>query len=259
MRRILTFTYGLLAYLAFFVTILWAIFFVGDILVPKTINSGTPGPVTTAVIVNCFFLALFAIQHTIMARQGFKRWVTRYIPHTVERSTYVMVASAILLMMFYQWRPITTIVWDVENPAGRVMLNAMFWAGWAMVFLATFLINHFDLFGLRQVYFALRQRAYESLPFRTTALYKFVRHPLLLGFLIAFWATPTMTMGHLLFAVMTTGYILAGIQFEERDLEKNHGEVYRQYKDRVPMLIPYKGSIGDALEVEAMQPDRQRA
>jgi protein-S-isoprenylcysteine O-methyltransferase Ste14 len=259
MRRFLTFTYGLLAYFAFFVTILWAIFFVGDILVPKTINSGTPGPVTTAIIVNCSFLALFAIQHTIMARQGFKRWITKFIPQSIERSTYVMAASAILLMMFYQWRPITTVVWDVENTTARMALTAMFWTGWALVFLSTFLINHFDLFGLRQVYFAFRQRAYESLPFRTTALYKFVRHPLLLGFVIAFWSTPVMTTGHLLFAVMTTGYILVGIQFEERDLEKHHGAIYRQYKDRVPMLIPYKGSIGNDMTVDTVEIGKQRA
>lgn len=259
MRRILTFAYGLLAYIAFFVTILWAIFFVGDILVPKTIDSGTPGPIGIAMLVNCSLLALFAIQHTVMARQGFKQWIAKMIPKEMERSTFVLASSAVLLLLFYQWRPILTVVWDIENPAGRMLLQAMFWIGWGLVFLSTFFINHFDLFGLRQSYFALRNRAYESIAFRTTALYKFVRHPLLLGFLIAFWATPVMTAGHLLFAIMTTGYILVGIQFEERDLAKQHGDIYRQYKEQVPMLVPYKGPVGASLDTAPMQIGKQRA
>ena len=242
MSRIAAFLYGIVAYVIFLGSFLYAIPFVGGFLVPRTLDAGGPEASTsTALLVNGGLLALFAVQHSGMARQGFKRWLTRVVPKSVERSTYVLISSLILCLLFWQWRPMPEVVWDVEAAWARNLLWGLFWAGWALVLVSTFLINHFDLFGLRQVWLRLRERAYEPLEFRTRFLYKYVRHPLLLGFIVAFWAAPTMTVGHLLFAVATTGYTLLAIPLEERDLVRFHGEAYERYREQTPALVPLPG------------------
>jgi len=238
MSRMLVFVYGVIAYAAFVAAILYLIGFTGAVVVPKHINSGPAVPLGPAVAVNLALVLLFAVQHTIMARGPFKAWLTRWIPAAAERSTFVLVASLILLLLFWQWRPIDAMVWDLRHPALRTALWALFAFGWALVFASSFLIDHFDLFGLRQVMLHLRRREYRHHPFLERSIYKLVRHPLMLGFLIAFWAAPTMTAGHLLFAGAMTGYILIGIRFEERDLVRHHGSEYADYRQRTPMLIP---------------------
>ena len=243
-KRAIVFLYGVLSYLLFLGTFLYAIGFVGNLVVPRSIDSPREGSFGGALAVDVALLLLFAVQHSGMARRGFKNFLTRFIPAAAERSTYVLFASVALIVMFAFWRPLGGTVWDVQQPVAVAALYALSVFGWLLVLIATFLINHFDLFGLRQVCLYLVSTEYRAIDFRTPGPYRLIRHPLYAGFLFAFWATPTMTMTHLLFAVATTGYILIAIQLEERDLVANLGDVYRVYRRRVPMLIPFMGAAG---------------
>ena len=241
MKRIAAFAYGLISYVIFFATFLYAIGFVGNLFVPRSIDSTPDGPLGQALLINALLLGLFAVQHSVMARPGFKRWWTRIVAKPVERSTYVLFSSLALIALFAFWQPIGGVIWNVQDPVGRVVLYGLCTLGWGLVLVATFLISHFDLFGLRQVWFYLRGEEYRAMAFVTPGPYRLVRHPIYVGFIIAFWATPTMTAAHLFFALLTTAYILIGIRFEERDLVTYHGARYSEYSKQVPMLMPRLG------------------
>ncbi len=234
----LAFVYGTLAYTLFLGVFLYLIGFLGNVFVPKSIDSPAQAASGVALLVNLLLVSVFGLQHTVMARVRFKEWWTRFVPLPIERSTYVLFTCLVLGLIFWQWRPMPGVIWEVESFAGRVSLWALFWTGWALVLLSTFLIDHFDLFGMRQVHLYARGRAYRHLDFQISGLYRYVRHPLLLGFLIAFWVTPLMTVGHLVFAAAMTTYILVAVQFEERDLARFYGKPYEDYRRRVPMLLP---------------------
>jgi protein-S-isoprenylcysteine O-methyltransferase Ste14 len=246
LKRISFFAYGLACYAIFLATFCYAIAFVGGFLVPAQLDAPSSAPLGEAIAINCGLLAVFAIQHSVMARRWFKERWTQIVPWTIERSTYVLFASLALLLLFWQWRPIGIEIWTVEAPFARALLWAAFAAGWGTVLVVTFLINHFDLFGLRQVWLPLVGKPYTRVEFRTPLPYRYVRHPLYFGFLLAFWATPHMTFAHLLFALATTAYIVLAIQFEERDLVAEHGAAYQEYRRRVPMLLPGRPLKGDA-------------
>ncbi|HZN05834.1 MAG TPA: isoprenylcysteine carboxylmethyltransferase family protein [Pyrinomonadaceae bacterium] len=239
-NRVTTFLYGVVSYLIFFATFLYAIGFLGNVGVPKSIDSGRTAPLGVALLINAGLLAIFAVQHSVMARPWFKRMWTRVIPKEAERSTYVLISSLALILLFWLWQPIGGVIWNVEQPTLRMVLYGLFALGFAIVLLSTFLINHFDLFGLRQVYLYLRGKEYTQLRFGTPLLYRHVRHPLYLGWLLAFWATPTMTIAHLVFAIATTVYIFMAIQFEEKDLLDTFGDDYRRYRENVPMIVPVR-------------------
>lgn len=238
--RISAFIYGIVCYGIFLGTFLYAIGFVGNAIVPRSIDSAANTTLANAFVINFSLLAIFGLQHSLMARQWFKAWWTQIIPKPVERSTYVLFSSLCLIALFYFWQPMGVEVWNVQNPLVRIILYSLFAFGWLLVLVSTFSIDHFDLFGLRQVYLYLIDREYTPRHFEIPNLYKLVRHPLYVGWLFAFWATPTMTLAHLVFALGTTAYILVAIRFEERDLLKVHGQDYADYRDRVPMLIPFK-------------------
>jgi methanethiol S-methyltransferase len=246
MNKLIAFLYGLVAYLAFLGTILYAIGFVSGLVVPKAIDTGPVVPLVEALVVNMLLLSLFAVQHSVMARKPFKRWWTQYVPKSIERSTYVLFSSLALMLLFWQWRPMPEVLWQVSNPSIAMALTGLSHFGWVLVFASTFLINHFELFGVHQVINNLTGRNMPAARFRTPVLYKVVRHPLYLGFIIAFWAAPVMTVGHALFAAVTTAYILVGIALEERDLVGQFGNDYRRYRERVPMLIPWRKSTAPA-------------
>ncbi|MCP3409695.1 methanethiol S-methyltransferase [Bradyrhizobium sp. CCGB01] len=235
--RLAILLYAIVSYAVFTVSFLYALGFVGNYVVPKSIDVGSQTGLSEAIVVNLLLLGLFAIQHSVMARPAFKRWSAGFIPAACQRSTYVLLSSLILLLLFWQWRPIPTPIWQASGIAAW-LLTGVHWLGWLIAFAATTMIDHFDLFGLRQAFVALRGAEISGQSFRTPLLYKIVRHPLMLGFLLAFWATPEMTSGHLLFAIANTAYILVALQFEERDLIAEFGATYQDYRRRVPMLVP---------------------
>ena len=240
MSRTIALTYGVVNYLAFLASFLYAVSFAGNLLVPKTIDSGRSNPLPLAVLIDALLLLLFAVPHSAIARPAFKLWWTRFVPPPVERSTYVLVSSLSLGLLFWQWQPMPAVIWHIANPVAHAVVLAVFWAGWALVLVSTFLIDHFDLFGLRQVYLYASGRPYTSVSFKVRGPYRYVRHPIMLGFLLAFWATPTMTAGHLFFAVATTAYTLIALQLEERDLLSFHGERYQAYRTQAGLLLPLR-------------------
>ncbi len=240
MKKIIVLFYGILSYIVFLISFLYAIGFVGNLWVPKGIDSGPETDFTTSILINIGLLSLFAVQHSVMARPAFKAWWVQLIGKAAERSTYILLTSLALLLIFWKWQPMNAVIWDLENSALILLMQVLFWMGWGIVLLSTFMISHFELFGLTQIVDNLKDKVTQSPKFQTNYMYKIVRHPIMLGFLIAFWATPTMTVGHLLFAVVTTAYILVAVKFlEEKDLRKALGEKYRTYQKEVPMLIPF--------------------
>jgi methanethiol S-methyltransferase len=240
--RLVAFLYGIASYIVFFVTFLYAIGFVSGFVVPKDIDTGTAVPIVEALVVDILLMSLFAVQHSVMARTPFKNWWTQYVPKSVERTTYVLLASLTLVLLFWQWRPIPAIVWQIGDPQAAMGITVLSLVGWLIVLISTFLINHFELFGLQQVANNLLDRPTPAPRFRTPLFYRLVRHPIYLGFIIAFWAAPVMTAGHLLFSVVTTTYIVVAIRWEERDLVEVFGDDYRRYKNRVSMLVPWRKS-----------------
>ena len=238
LKRVLFFTYGTFSYVIFLGTFLYAIGFIGNFGVPRALDGPATGPLVISFAINAGLLTLFAVQHSVMARKWFKEWWTRIVPKPIERSTYVLFSSVALILLFALWQPLGGVIWSVEDPVGRIVLRSLFAFGWALVLISTFLINHFDLFGLRQVWRYLLGQPESGLRFTTPGPYKLVRHPLYVGWLFAFWMTPVMTSAHLLFSIATTAYILLAIQFEERDLVREHGETYEAYRRSVPMLVP---------------------
>lgn len=271
MQRFLILLFGIAAYLVFLPTFLYLIAFVGNLqttalvetipalawLVPHSMSFGREaGPAGLAVAINLLLIALFGIQHSVMARSGFKGWLKKMLPAPAERSVYVLISSLVLMVLFWQWRPLGPVIWSVDSAAGQAVLWMLFAAGFAMVFVSTFLIDHFDLFGLKQVWSQFQGRPAEPPPFKTTLFYRIVRHPLNLGFLIAFWATPFMTGAHLLFAACMTVYVLISMRFEERDLERSLGEDYRRYRRQVPRLIPVPGRTWRDPETEGGEGQR---
>lgn len=251
MKRVLALVYGVLAYVLFLGTFLYAIAFVGNLHVPTTVDSGQPASTLAAIVIDALLLGLFAIQHSVMARYAFKQRWTQVVSWYLERSTFVLAATVALAVLLWQWRPIPRMVWDLRGTAIGSVLGVLFWVGWAILLLSTFLIDHFELFGLEQVWAYVKGREFHRPAFKAPLLYQWVRHPIYLGFLIAFWSTPAMTAGHLLFSIATTGYILVGVYFEERDLVRAYGDAYLDYKRQVPMLIPigrrYVGKAGAAV------------
>lgn len=243
LSRITAFVYGVVCYLAFFGTFVYAVGFLGNFGVPKTIDSGPEVPFLDALLINGLLLGIFAIQHSVMARPWFKNIWTKLVPPTVERSTYVLFSSLALLLLFWLWQPMGGVIWSIEDPTARAAIYAVYAIGLLTVLVTTFLINHFDLFGLRQVWLQLIGRPYKPLGFVTPGPYRYVRHPLYVGWLLSFWATPTMTAAHLVFAFATTAYIFIAIQLEERDLVRAHGE-YAEYRERVPMIVPIRSAKG---------------
>lgn len=243
MKKSIIFLYGVLAYLIFLISFLYAIGFLGNFIVPKSIDSGIESPLVQSIFINLILLSVFALQHSIMARPAFKKWWTSITDSASERSTYVLLSSLALLLIYWQWQPIKTVVWDVENETLAFILKALFFIGWLIVLLSTFMINHFELFGLKQIFDNFKNKQPQSPLFQVNFFYKIVRHPIMLGFLIAFWATPTMTVGHLLFTVVTTLYILIAVKYlEEKDLRKTLGKKYEEYQEKVPMLVPFTKS-----------------
>ncbi len=238
MSRILAFIYGLVCYLIALIALLYNIGFVGNLIVPKTLDSNLDGSLVKGLLIDILLIGLFAIQHSLMARQSFKKWWTKIIPEPIERSTYVLMSSLALLLLFWQWHSLGGILWNIQNPIISNIIYAIYALGWLIVFLSTFMINHFDLFGLRQVYLYWLGQEYEDLEFRTLGFYKYIRHPIMLGIIISFWATPLMTVSHLVFAMGTTIYVLIGIKLEEEDMISIYGNLYQEYRQQVSMLIP---------------------
>ncbi|MCE5232070.1 MAG: methanethiol S-methyltransferase [Mizugakiibacter sp.] len=235
---LIVFVYGVFAYLSGVAALLYLILFVGNLWVPMTIDSVATGSPSQAVLVDLALIALFGLQHSVMARPSFKAWWTRGVPESIERSTYVLATALVTALLCWQWQPIAGTVWSVESPAARLLLQGLFWFGWVLLLLSTFMINHFDLFGLRQVYLRLKRRTYTPVPFVEMAVYKLIRHPIMLGLLLGLWSTPDMSYGHLLFAVGATIYIFIGIWFEERNTREALGAAYERYRRDTPMLLP---------------------
>lgn len=251
MTRLIAFVYGLIAYTLFFLAFLYLIGFLANLWVPKGVDDGVTGSTAVALLVNLGLVALFGLQHSVMARPAFKRWSKGFVAPSVERSTFVLATSLVLALIYWQWRPMTAVVWDVAPGLLANLLWTMFAAGFLLVLLATFVIDHFDLFGLRQVTLNLLERPYHHAPFQVRYFYRFIRHPIYLGLLLAFWATPHMTVGHLVFALGMTAYIFIGVRFEERDLETFLGDDYRRYRGRVPMIVPSVGRVHETVRPPA--------